>query len=287
MGVFDRMARLIKANINDLISRAEDPVKMIDQILLELDEQLAEAKRRAVPAIAAEKRFAVQLKQETDAAAEWKHKAELAVRAGKEDLAREALLRHGEHDARRKSYEERLTKQQKSVETLKKTLQRLREKIEEARRKRDELIIGLETAEAVKTAAVAMDTAQNTSLFGEFERQKQAIERRTAEADAAAELAGEHSADALAWKLEEMERAARAEDALMALKREMGLVATEPTREQVRVEPAAAPATAPAAEVQQTSAADQAAADFEQDELAAALAELEEEERQAQRRAQR
>ena len=97
MGIFSRLGSLIKSNLNDLISKAEDPEKMLNQVLIDMRNQLVEAKKQVAVAIADEKRLGKQLDQEVAASQEWERKAMLAVRAGDDGLAKEALARKAEH----------------------------------------------------------------------------------------------------------------------------------------------------------------------------------------------
>src|SRR5213595_4207669 len=97
MGIFDRLSTLLRSNINDLISRAEDPEKMLSQILVDMRSQLAKAKQQVASAIADEKRLRDQADSEFKQAADWEQKAMLAVREGRDDMAKQALLRQGEH----------------------------------------------------------------------------------------------------------------------------------------------------------------------------------------------
>ena len=102
MGIFARLATLIKANLNDLISKSEDPEKMLNQIVVDMSNQLVEAKKQVASAIADEKRLAKQVESRDGTAAEWERRAMLAVRAGDDALAKEALARKKEHaDTRR------------------------------------------------------------------------------------------------------------------------------------------------------------------------------------------
>ena len=101
MGIFARLARLIKSNINDLISRSEDPEKMLNQIVIDMSAQLIEAKKQVASSIADEKRLAKQAEQEAANAAEWERRAMMAVRAGDDALAKEALARKKEHEPAR------------------------------------------------------------------------------------------------------------------------------------------------------------------------------------------
>ena len=96
MGIFDRFATLLKSNINDLISRAEDPEKMLTQILVDMRSQLAKAKQQVATAIADEKRLKDQAEAEFKQARDWENKAMLALKENREDLARQAVMRQNE-----------------------------------------------------------------------------------------------------------------------------------------------------------------------------------------------
>ena len=113
MGIFARLAALIKSNLNDLISKAEDPIKMLDQAVIEMANQLIEAKKQVAVSIADEKRLAKQAEAEAAKAAEWERRAMMAVRAGDDNLAMEALQRKNEHDGLAVTYKEQWAKQKK------------------------------------------------------------------------------------------------------------------------------------------------------------------------------
>src|SRR5258708_30586396 len=106
MGIFARIAQLIKSNLNDLISKSEDPEKMLNQVVLDMNNQLVEAKKQVATTIADEKRLAKQTEQETSNAAEWERRAMMALRAGNEELAKEALNHKREHDELAKTFHE-------------------------------------------------------------------------------------------------------------------------------------------------------------------------------------
>src|SRR5438093_359546 len=97
MGIFDRLSTLIRSNISDLIARAENPEKMLNQLIVDMRSQLAKAKQQVAGAIADEKRLAAQVEQEKKSAEDWEKRAVLAVQEGRDDLAKQALLRHNEH----------------------------------------------------------------------------------------------------------------------------------------------------------------------------------------------
>src|SRR5215216_3813788 len=97
MGIFDRFSTLLRSNINDLISRAEDPEKMLNQILVDMRSQLVKAKQQVASAIADEKRLRDQADAEYRISADWEQKAMLALKEGREDMAKQALIRQQEH----------------------------------------------------------------------------------------------------------------------------------------------------------------------------------------------
>src|SRR5436853_349574 len=97
MGIFDRLSTLIRSNINDLINRAENPEKMLNQLIVDMRSQLAKAKQQVAAAIADEKRLSAQVDTEKKSAEDWERRAVLAVQEGRDDLAKQALLRHNEH----------------------------------------------------------------------------------------------------------------------------------------------------------------------------------------------
>ena len=278
MGIFARLAQLIKSNLNDLISRSEDPEKMLNQIVLDMNTQLAEATKQVAVAIADEKRLAKQVEAEAAQGAEWRRRAEMAVRAGNDELAKEALQRKKEHDTLRAGYESQWVKQKAAVDQLKTALRMLNNKIEEAKRKKNLLIAQKQRAEAQKAIHEALSGVKDQSAFETFDRMADKIQKMEAEAEASAELAEEYSGDVLKHKFDQLEATSGADEDLLALKRSMGVAPPAPEAPaQVRVEAPAAPAAAAAATAEQK----------EQDELAQALAELQAEEADQRRRMKR
>jgi phage shock protein A len=274
MGMFKRLADLIKSNLNDLISRSEDPEKMLNQIVLDMSNQLLEAKRQVAQSIADEKRLAKQVEQETANAAEWERRAMLAVRSSDDALAKEALSRKKEHQTLAEQFQDQWAKQKAAVEQLKLALRALNNKIEEAKRKKNLLIARKKRAEAQKAIQETMTGLKNASAFETFDRMAGRIEQMEAEAEAHAELNEEASGDTLAHKFRELEVTKGAEEDLTALKRKMGILPSEP--EPVKAAPVRVQETTPSASLPLDAA--------EQDELARALADLDAEEQQQQLR---
>jgi phage shock protein A len=271
MGIFSRLAQLIKSNLNDLISRSEDPEKMLNQVVLDMNNQLVEAKKQVAASIADEKRLAKQTEQELANAAEWERRAMMALRAGNEELAKEALARKREHDELANTYKEQWTKQKTAVDQLKKALRLLNDKIEEAKRKKNVLIARKKRAEAQKAIQETMSGLRDQSAFETFDRMSQKVDQIEAEAEAQSDLAEEYSGDVLASQFANLERKASGDDDLVALKRKMGMLPPEEAK-------------APAVPVQARVEAPAPAAKTEQDELAAALEEMEAEQVEQEKR---
>src|SRR5580698_9962600 len=241
MGIFSRLAQLIKSNLNDLISKSEDPEKMLNQVVLDMSSQLTEAKKQVAASIADEKRLAKQFEQETANAAEWERRAMMALRAGNEQLAKEALARKREHDELAATFKDQWSKQKNAVEQLKKALRMLNDKIEEAKRKKNVLIARKKRAEAQKAIQETMSGLRDQSAFETFDRMAGKIDQLEAEAEAGAELQEEYSGDVLASQFQSLERSAGADEDLTALKRKMGILPPEEAHEpaapvQARVE---------------------------------------------------
>ena len=226
MGIFSRLGTLIKSNINDLITKAEDPEKMLSQVLLEMQQQLVEAKKAVAVAIADEKKLQKQYTAESDKAKEWERKAMVAVRAGDDNLARQALARKQEHESIASQFQQQWLAQKQAVEKLKDALRLLNNKIEEAKRKKNILIARKKRAEAQQQIANTMQGLGDTSAFDTFDRMAERIQLMEAEAEAGAELAGELSGDTLESKFLQLEQggAHSEDDALSELKAKMGML---------------------------------------------------------------
>jgi phage shock protein A len=225
MGIFSRLGTLIKSNINDLIAKAEDPEKMLNQVLLEMQQQLVEAKKAVAVAIADEKKLHKQYNAEVDKSKEWERKAMVAVRAGDDGLARQALVRKQEHETIGTQFQQQWIGQKQAVEKLKDALRLLNNKIEEAKRKKNILIARKKRAEAQHQIAQTMQGLGDTSAFDTFDRMADRISLMEAEAEAGAELAGELSGDTLESKFLQLEQGGGSEDdALSELKAKMGML---------------------------------------------------------------
>lgn len=188
MGIFDRFRRVVKSNLNDMISKAEDPEKMLNQLIVDMNQQLIESKKSVASAIADEKKLERQVRENVSAGQEWERKAMLAVRANKEDLAKEALIRKQQFDKTAAQYKEQWNAQHESVEKLKSALRGLQQKIEEAQRKKNLLIARARRAEAQKKINETIGGMADTSAFQAFDQMSKRMDQLEAENDAMMEI---------------------------------------------------------------------------------------------------
>jgi phage shock protein A len=224
MGIFSRLGTLIKSNLNDLISKAEDPQKMLNQIVVDMQNQLVEAKKQVAVSIADQKRLEKQRDEQGDLAKDWERKAMLAVKAGDDNLAREALKRKGEHEAQLAEFSKQAGLQKDAVEKLKEQLRTLNDKIEEAKRKKNILVARQKRAEAQKAIQNTLQGLSDTSAFDTFDRMSQKVDQIEAEAEASADLGAEMTGDTLQQKFKALESSSAGTDsALEELKAKMGL----------------------------------------------------------------
>ena len=282
MGIFARLSDVIKSNLNDMISRSEDPEKMLNQVIIEMANQLIEAKKGVAEAIAMEKKLLKQAEEEALKLTEWERRAMMAVRAGDDGLAKEALSRKKEHEGIAVALKEQWAKQKTQVDQIKLALRVLNNKIEEAKRKKQVLIARKRQAEARKKIQETMAGIKNASLFDTYQRMEDKILQMEGEADAASELAEEYSGDILANKFNTLEQTAGADIDLVELKRKMGVLPAEQA-------PAPSPTVAATSLRVDAEPADEFAqlSQAEQEQLGAALAELEAQESAAQARMKR
>jgi phage shock protein A len=232
MGIFSRLGSLIKSNLNDMIAKAEDPEKMLSQVLIDMKRQLVEAKKQVAVSIADEKRLKKQFEDEAQKAQDWERKAMMAVRAADDNLAREALSRKTEHDEHTATLQKQWQMQETAVTNLKEQLRALNAKIEEAKRKKNILIARQKRAEAQKTIHETMSGLSDTSAFETFDRMADKINQLEAEAEAGAEIAGELTGDTLDTRFRQLEQGTGADLALAELKAKMGMLPESTTKPQ-------------------------------------------------------
>ncbi len=188
MGLFDRIWRLIRANLNSLVSQAEDPEKILEQTVLDMQEDLIQLRQAVAQAIATQKRTERQYSQAISTADEWYQRAQLAIQKGDDTLAKEALTR-------RKSYQEtatimktQLDQQVVVVTQLKQNMMKLESKISEAKTKKDLYIARARSAQASQQLNEMLGNAGTGSAMAAFERMEEKVLQMEAQAEAVAEL---------------------------------------------------------------------------------------------------
>jgi phage shock protein A len=189
MGIFDRLRTVVSSNINDMITKAENPEKMLNQLVMDMNEQMIESKKAVAMAIADEKKLEREALENKNQAVEWEKKAMLAVRANRDDLAKEALSRKQEFETYHTQLTTQWEAQKASVEKLKESLRTLQNKIDEASRKKNILIARAKRAEAQDKINQTMSSLSgNKSAFDTFDRMSKKVDELEARTEAHAEL---------------------------------------------------------------------------------------------------
>lgn len=224
MGILDRITTVVKSNINDLISRAEDPEKMLNQIIEDMREQIAEAKKGVVEVMATEKRLEAQYRKEMDEIAKWEDRAKQALENGDDNLAREALTRKNEVSQRAEDYKQQWQAQKQESEAIQAQLRKLVNKYEEAQRKKGLLVAKQKRAEAQQKVANTMSSISDNDAFSYFNRMEDKVEQMSAEADATTALNESMEGNNLESKFEELDQGggSSVDDELAQLKAQMG-----------------------------------------------------------------
>lgn len=229
MGLWDRFKTLVKAEANDAISKREDPEKILNQLIIDMQEQLVTAKKQVAATIADEKRLRKSLDDELAKVAEWEQRAMNAVQGNRDDLAMEALARKAEYEKSAAEYQKQWEAQKANTEKLKEQLRALNNKIEEAKRKKNLLIAREKRAKATKSIQETMSGMNDSSAFDAFDRMSEKVDQMEAEAEAHEELAEGVTGDLLAKEIDKMSTSTSAQsDALAALKMKMGKTTAAP-----------------------------------------------------------
>jgi phage shock protein A len=198
MALLDRVSTLIRANLNDLVDRAEDPEKMIKQIILDMRNQLMQVKTQVAIAIADQHLLEKKQKENGEAETEWLRKAELAVDKKQDDLARAAIERSMSYKHLAKNFEEQVADQKVQVEELKTALHKLEQKLTEAEAKADLLMARHRRSRTLEKAADAHGGFNENAASVTFDRMNGKVERIEAIGHAKTELLGQDIEDKLA-----------------------------------------------------------------------------------------
>lgn len=190
MGLFDRVSRVVRSNLNAAVSSAEDPEKILDQAIIDMQEDLVQMRQAVASAIASQKRVQQQYERAQSEASTWQQRAQLAMQKGDEDLARQALVRKKAQAETATALKTQLEQQSTAVDQLKRNLIGLESKISEAKTKKDMLKARASAAKANEQLQNTMGRMSTSSAMGAFERMEEKILQMEAKSEAAAELAG-------------------------------------------------------------------------------------------------
>jgi phage shock protein A len=198
MALLERVSALIRANLNDLIDRAEDPQKMLKQVILDMQNQMLQVKTQVAIAIADEHLLRKKQKENDDKHAEWMRKAELAIDKKQDDLARAALERAVGYRDLARSFAEEIEHQKAQVDHLRSAMQKLDQKLTEAQAKSELLIAKHRRSRALTKASKARLAASDETRMGTFDRMKNKVHAEEAMGQAVAEIANDNLHERLA-----------------------------------------------------------------------------------------
>ena len=218
MALLERVATLVRANLNDLIDKAEEPEKMIKQVILDMQNQFLQVKTQVAIAIADQHLLEKKRKENVDKVAEWMRKAELAVDKKEDDLARASLLRVESYRELSENFTQQVADQKAQVENLKTALRQLEQKLAEAEAKADVLVAQQRRARAVGKASDARLASGDGSKAAAFDRMK----RKVAHSEAMSQAKSEIAADNIEDRLAALEKQDRIEQLLVELKSKRG-----------------------------------------------------------------
>ena len=206
MGILKRIFNLFRATTSDLLDKAEDPEKMIKQMIIDLEDQKKKAKEQMTEALALQKRLERDTGKENQEAEKWEQKAVLAVQNEKDDLAREALTRKNEHIRRALDFEKQLEMHRHNADSLKESYQKLEGKIDEIKRKQGLLSVKQKQAEAQEKIYKTIEGLGDASgVMDTIERAEEKIETLQARAEAYQEISMESDQESLENKFKELE----------------------------------------------------------------------------------
>ena len=219
MAIFERISDLIKANINDLIDKAEDPEKMVKQIIIDMEDQLRKATQGLGTAMGSLNQVKKQLDNAKEQSNEWQNKAKACLEQGNEELAKKALENKVNQDKMVAQYQEMTTTMEAQVNEIKSQIDTLKQKLEEARSKKAMLVARSQMADAKTQMAKTLGNMDSKSAFAKMDKMEQKIAEKEAEADAFSEVSGVQESENDPFAQMDKENSINAE--LEKLKKEM------------------------------------------------------------------
>jgi len=221
MSIFERIGDLVKANINDLIDKAEDPEKMIKQIIIDMEDQLRDATQGLGTAMGSLNQVKKQLENAKKQSQDWQAKAKTCLEQGNEELAKKALENKVNQDNMAAKYQEMADSMDAQVIEIKNQVDMLKQKLDEARSKQAMLVARSQMADAKAQMAKTLGNMDSKSAFAKMDKMEQKIEQKEAEADAFSQVSGIEAADSDPFA--KMDKENSINDELEKLKQEMNM----------------------------------------------------------------
>ncbi|MBW4657919.1 MAG: PspA/IM30 family protein [Drouetiella hepatica Uher 2000/2452] len=215
MGLFDRIGRVVRANLNSMVSQSEDPEKILEQAVLDMQNDLIQVRQAVAQAIATQKRTERQISQSQATAEEWYRRAQLALQKNDETLAREALARRQSYQDTANALKSQIEQQSTVVGKLKQNMVTLESKLSEARTKKDMYIARARSAKASQQLNEMLDRVGTNNAMAAFDRMEERVLQLEAQSEAIAELS---SGDAIEKQFKVLESGGNVDDELAALK---------------------------------------------------------------------
>ncbi len=219
MAIFERISDLVRSNINDLIDKAENPEKMVKQIIIDMEDQLRKATQGLGTAMGSLNQVKKQLENAQEQSNVWQEKARACLSQGNEELAKQALENKVKQDKMVAQYKEMTDSMETQVNEIKSQIDVLKQKLEEARSKQAMLTARSQMADAKSQMAKTLGNMDSKSAFAKMDKMEQKIEQKEAQANAFSEISGvqESENDPFA----KMDRENSVNEELEKLKREM------------------------------------------------------------------
>lgn len=219
MAIFERLSDLVRANINDLIDKSENPEKMVKQIIIDMEDQLRKATQGLGTAMGSLNQVKKQLLNAQEQSNTWQEKAKTCLEQGNEELAKKALENKVKQDQMVTQYQEMTNSMETQVNEIKSQIDVLKSKLEEARSKQAMLVARSQMADAKSQMAKTLGNMDSKSAFAKMDKMEQKIAQKESEADAFSEISGvqESESDPFA----QMEKESNVNAELEKLKQEM------------------------------------------------------------------
>ena len=223
MDIFSRISDIFKANINDMLDKAEDPEKLVKQIILDMQKELTKSTQALGKAVASERMVEKQYRNACAVSASWEARAKAALKAGDTELAKKALASKVKADEDVANYREMYETISNQTEAIRAQVEALKAKMQEAKSREAMLIARSQMADTQRELAQSMGGIDTNSSFDKLARMEERIERKEAEAAAFSEILGSGKPEEVAT-FEELERSAKVDTELERLMTEMGMM---------------------------------------------------------------